>query len=148
MYTKNSIRPEWIIEGFNNEEPIIWAKEFASFLARSGGQYIKETNIVFAEEKTLSTSKLRKFFGQVKRIQAEGFDNSKSKLLMLSPQLAYTVGRDKKVVRGQRVNETKINFLADELIAGLRYVTEKPHFKNFVNLMEAIVAYHKAEGGE
>lgn len=149
MYKKGSIKPEWITEGFTDESPVAWAKEFATFLAKKESpQYLLNCKTETATEKALSTSKLRKFFGQVKRIQADKYENSKDKVFMLSPQLAYAVGRDKKNVKGKVVNETRINYLSSELTTALSHIKNEKHFKNFVNIMEAIVAYHKAEGGE
>lgn len=138
-YTPNSLQLDWIVNGINNDNPIKWAEEFGTFLA---------TNEDNRGKKKLTTTQLRKFFGQLKRIQAEGYSTiKKHQLLMLKPQLAYAVGRDKQA--------TKIDSFEKELSKAISKVAEaeeqaegEKRFKNFVSLTEAIVAYHKAKGGE
>lgn len=90
--------------------------------------------------KKLSTSQIRKFFGSIKRIQAS-FEKSKGEILLLDPKLAYAMGRDK--------GDSKIKDLYPLLSPMIREIKEdKAKFNNFVNTLEAIVAYHKAAGGE
>lgn len=117
--------------------------------------------------KKLSTSQLRRFFGTLKRLQAIGFsEKNAAQLLRLKPLLAYAVGRDKKNGR----QTTKIGKFYQELSIAIDFVMDatenvveekvKPqtpqwnsaqlisqYFNNFVNLVEAIVAYHKFKGG-
>jgi len=83
---------------------------------------------------SVKTSQLRKFFGAVKKIQAD-FDNSKGDIVLLNPKLAYAVGRNQK---------SKIKDLYGVLSPLIEKIGEdKKKFKNFVNVFEAIVAYHK-----
>lgn len=83
---------------------------------------------------SVKTSQLRKFFGAVKKIQAD-FDNSKGEIILLNPQLAYAVGRNQR---------SKIKDLYEVLSPLIEAIGEdKTRFKNFVNVFEAIVAYHK-----
>lgn len=157
MYRKNSLRADWITnkEGLG-EAAIEWAEGFGSFLATFKGTYQDSSGkTISSNEKELSTTQLRRFFGQIKRLQAavqsneKGFDAEKrSELLMLKPQLAYAVGRNKKRFRGKLGDETKIGHFYDELKDAMGYVKETQHFKNFVNLVEAVVAYHKLAGGQ
>jgi len=63
---------------------------------------------------------------------------------MLKAQLAYANGRDKKLGK----NQTKIDVFYNELSSAIDYIQNEKHFRNFVNIVEAIVAYHKAAGGE
>ena len=92
----------------------------------------------------VSTSQIRKLFGSIKRIQA-GFEKSKGEIILLEPKLAYAVGRDKK----GGSNKTKIDELFRLLSPLIREIKEdKLRFQNFVNVLESIVAYHKAAGGE
>jgi CRISPR type III-A-associated protein Csm2 len=132
--------------------PIEWAIAFAKFLVAKGSKDING-NVVAdftCYEKPLTTSQIRKFFGVVKKIQAEGYDKNKVKLAMLEPQLAYAVGKDKKYdkEKQQIVSQTKILYFYEEISLAIRAIQQKEHFQNFVNLLEAIVAYHKAEGGK
>jgi len=64
---------------------------------------------------------------------------------MLKVQLAYANGRDKKE---GGTNKTKICYFYEKLSSAIDFIDTKEHFKNFVNVVEAIVAFHKAAGGE
>lgn len=110
-------------------------------LLKKWGDYLA-TDDGFGRDKVgkLSTSQIRKFFGSIKRIQAS-FDKSKNEILLLEPKLAYAMGRDK--------GKSKIKDLYPLLSPMIRDIQEnKDKFQNFVNVLEAIVAYHKAAGGE
>lgn len=88
----------------------------------------------------MTTSQVRNFFGEIRRIQMKGYDNNKGAFQMLKPKLAYAVARSKgqnKIRDFQRV--------VNELIV---QVATENDYNNFVNFMEAIVAYHKANGGK
>jgi CRISPR-associated protein Csm2 len=133
---------DWVQNGIQSAT-VTWAETFARDLA--------SRRVVPAQgrdrEKTIkpmSTTQLRKFFGEIKRIQAIGFNTSDAKddVLMLKPKLAYAVGRDK--------GETKIKDFYDKMSIALDAIDlqNEKHFKNFVKIFESIVAYHKAAGGE
>lgn len=149
-YEENTFKPEWIQnETGLTRESIQWAREFGKFLAKTKYENNKKV------KEQLSTSQIRRFFGLIKRLQAKGYDeNSRSDLLMLTPQLAYAVGRDKKKIRGKVVDTSKIHYFYQEISSAIDAInageieTEQKYFKNFVNLVEAIVAYHKFAGGE
>jgi CRISPR type III-A-associated protein Csm2 len=159
-YKRKSIEVSWISQSETwhckeNEEiasPIAWAISFAEFLVVRGNtdKESKKVAEFICDEKPLTTSQIRKFFGVIKKIQAEGYDKNKIKLAMLEPQLAYAVGKDKKYdsTKRENINQTKIVYLYEEISKALRTVKSAEHFQNFVNLLEAIVAYHKAKGGE
>lgn len=88
----------------------------------------------------MSTSQIRRFYGALKRIQAD-FENLKGEILLLEPKLAYAMGRDEK--------KSKIDEFYKELSPLIRDINEdEKKFKNFVSIVEAIVAYHKAQGGK
>jgi len=90
-----------------------------------------------SEKEKVKTTQLRKFFGAVKKIQAD-FENKKNEIVLLSPKLAYAVGRNKN-------NKVKdLYSLLNPLINNIN--EDKKKFKNFVNVFEAIVAYHKEKG--
>ena len=61
--------------------------------------------------------------------------------------LAYAVGRDKKIIKGQIENQTRILEFYQELTIAIDGVLEskdlKISFDNFKNILEATVAYHK-----
>ena len=82
----------------------------------------------------LTTSQLRKFFGEVKRQQMEGYDTTR--FILLKPKLAYAVGRAKE--RNAKIND--FYFVISNAIDRVR---NEQQFKNFILIFEAIVAYHK-----
>ena len=110
--------------------------QFAEF-----GNYLAEKE---DQAEPLTTSQLRKFFGEVKRQQMTGYDNTE--FVMLKPKLAYAVGRAKQ--NGRKGKYQKIedfySVMADA-IDKVEASTDKPKaFKNFITAFEAIVAYHKS----
>jgi CRISPR-associated protein Csm2 len=109
---------------------------------KSWGEYFANN----AGGRKVSTSQLRKFFGEIKRIQAD-FDNCKVDLILLDPKIAYAVGRAKKDARqGELVKIEDFYNQITPLIG--RIGDDHLKFKRFVQLCEAIVAYHKQFGGD
>ncbi len=98
---------------------------------------------------TLSTSKLRKFFGAVKKIQVSGkFEEDEYRAFkLLMPKLAYDVGREKnkqhKIVDFYFAIKEMSDQVENPAIAQDKKEPQK-QFKNFVELLESIVAYFKA----
>jgi CRISPR-associated protein Csm2 len=109
-----------------NRDGIEFAQKFGSALAANG--------------RGMTTSQIRNFFGEVKRIQMNGFgkESSQTAFLLLQPKLAYAAKR-----------------AGNDYVDEFRKVMDKVHvavnseneFQNFVNFLEAILAYHKAAGG-
>lgn len=93
----------------------------------------------------MTTSQLRKFFGEVKRQQIHGYNESS--FVMLSPKLAYAVGRAKKEMKNG-VKYCKIEDFLKVFENAIKQVGNSENkdkaFKNFIAIFEAIVAYHKA----
>lgn len=88
----------------------------------------------------MTTSQIRKFFGEVKRIQAD-FTKYKDDVPLLAAKLAYAVGRQK--------GKGKIKIFYDEFISGIKAIDGKPeNFTRFVKLLESTVAFHKFHGGK
>ena len=116
-------------------------KAWGEFLAKQDNKIERDRN---GRERNLtinalSTSQIRKFFGEIKRIQAD-FENSKNEIVLLDPKIAYAVGRSKKD------GNSKIDDFYKQVSPLLREIKEdKKKFKNFVNVVEAIVAYHKSK---
>ncbi|WP_157972011.1 type III-A CRISPR-associated protein Csm2 [Pleomorphovibrio marinus] len=108
----------------------------------------------FAEDLNpyIKTSKLRKFYGEVKRIQVKGISENSEKIAfrMLKPKLAYAVGRESKD------EAIALRCLNEFISEGLNIVDksfgdakiEKLYYNNFVNLFESIIAFHKYHGGK
>lgn len=103
------------------EKTVSFAKRFGEYLGRDEGD-------------KLTTNQLRKFFGEIKRQQLQGYDESC--FVMLKPKLAYAVGRANK--------NNKIKDFYKVIAEAMGHVHNEKQFKNFVQIFEAIVAYHKA----
>ena len=116
-------------------ETISFAEEFGTYLAE------KDNN---SNEDPLTTTQLRRFFGEVKRQQITEYDETE--FVMLKPKLAYAVGRAKK--SGKEGRHQKIEDFYTVLADAIDNVVSSPNKplarKNFTTAFEAIVAYHKA----
>lgn len=127
-FTEN-LNPKWIREGIN-QEAVDWTDKFAKYLAPQQ-RY---------DRNALTTSQLRKFFGQLRRIEAD-YDKLKSEIPLLKPKLAYAVGRAK--------GQNKIRDFYNQMEIGFAALDgSKETFNHFINLTESIVAFHKFHGGE
>lgn len=122
------------------EDTVDFAEKFGKHLAVDDVSEYTDRNTgkpkTKVERKKLTTSQLRKFFGEVKRQQIKGFD--KTEFTLLRPKLAYAVGRvaDK---------EAKINDFNYVISEAIKLVENEDDFKRFIKIFEAIVAYHKSE---
>jgi CRISPR-associated protein Csm2 len=119
-----TIKPEWIKNGAN--------EEMVSFAEDCGKKLVAGN---------LTNSKIRSIYGEIKRIQgAKDFEKSKTSFYLLKPKVAYAQGREPK-------NNGLILF--KEIFDGaFKLVTDDKTYENFCNLMEAILAYHRAFGGK
>ena len=114
----------------------------------------------------LTTSQLRRFFGEVKRQQSIGY--KESSFVLIKPKLAYAVGRAKKdskssynkiedlyyilsnaidiVIQEEKKKEKAVEESQNEVERKKALLEKGKHlpFKNFISIFEAIVAYHKA----
>jgi CRISPR-associated protein Csm2 len=114
-----------------------FAERFGKYLGVDEKFSVQDINGKTFEKKRqkLTTSQLRKFFGEIKRQQAKGYDSTD--FILLKPKLAYAVGRAKD-------ENAKINDFYFVLSDAIDKVKSPEHFKNFIKIFEAIVAYHKA----
>ena len=86
--------------------------------------------------RNLKTAQIRKVYGAVKKIQmSEEFN--RNELIMLKPKLAYAAAR-----------KSEVEDLKDVLTQAINQVDNADKFKNFVDFFEAILAYHRAYGGD
>jgi CRISPR-associated protein Csm2 len=156
------LKTEWITDQID-DTAVSWANSFGIYLAdgikrdksnepipEKDGYGVPKTNFnnltnkrepVYERQKALSTSQLRKFFGEIRRIQADLQQHeyfNKQDLILLKPKLAYQVGREK-----DKLKDAKIRDFYKQISEAIDAVTTKEHFKRFVKLVEAIVAYHK-----
>ncbi len=143
-YPDQTMEKSWVKEGITLDV-VKWTESFGKFLCAFG----EEKPL----KKALTTGQLRKFFGEVKRIDADVLRH-KAEIPMLKPLLAYAVGRDKKSSRNGMINKTRIEEFGKELsvaIDAIRLDNDeflKSDYKNFVQIFESIVAYHKFYGGQ
>lgn len=99
----------------------------------------------------LTTSQIRNIFGTVRRIEMNWPEEARSDeeqqrqtraqrdLLLLKPKMAYQAKRE----RGRGVGTlTRVLTDAIDLVDG-----DRIRFQRFVDFFEAILAYHKAHGG-
>lgn len=133
IWDKTDLIPEKEIKETVSEKTVDYAKRFGSFLGTD--DYSEDNN----GRRRLSASKLtsnqlRKFFGEVKRQQMQGYN--KTDFVMLKPKLAYAVGRADK--------SSKIKDFYLVMSDAIDKVSDEKSFRNFISIFEAIVAYHKA----
>ncbi len=135
-YPIEKIQQRWIQDKVD-DAAVNWAKSFGEFLQ------LKD------QSDPLTTSQIRKFFGELKRIQADP-EKYQDDVPLLKAKLAYAVGRGTTFNFGRAVCKTKIKEFYEELEKGINFIRPgvKKDLVNFVKLIEAIVAYHKYFGGK
>ena len=89
-YPQQKLKKEWIQESIS-DETVTWAKSFGKYLQSHENK-----------SEPLSTSQIRRFFGEIKRIQADPI-KYKNDIPLLKAKLAYSVGRDIKKDRNERL---------------------------------------------
>ena len=100
-------------------------------------------NIKKNKSDSLTTSQIRIAFGEMRKIQMNGY--SLSDFLMLKPKLAYAVKRHDK----KGLNEFyKIFVWAYDAVDTKDISAASKHFENFMQVMESLLAYHKFHGGK
>jgi len=120
---KLSFDPNWIKSGAD--------KALVSF-AEIAGKYMAKNK--------LTNSKIRNIYGEIKRIQMGEFEKEKSSFFLLKPKVAYAVGRDPQI-EGLKLFKIIFDLCYNE-------VNNDHTYKNFCNVIEAILAYHRANGGK
>ena len=114
-------KSNWIKDGADDSIND-WAKDSGHFMA----------------EKGLTSSKIRNIYGELKRIQMGGFDREKSSFYLLKAKVAYAYAReDKSKNEGIKLFKKLYDKISEDVDS-----TDK--YNNFCNLIEAILAYHKA----
>ena len=131
---KHEFKPEWIKEGIKND-CISFAQDFGNYLAKN----------------KLTTSQIRNVFGEVKRIQLSGFNNKKTDFHLFKPKIAYSTRRAEDKAKGDQKQAFRdfreILNKAHEAVEPEEANSES-RFQNFVDFLEAILAFHKAAGGK
>lgn len=85
----------------------------------------------------VSTSQIRRIFGDLKRRQYRDFN--KDQIQLIRPKLAYTFARH-STNKGMDLLLGTLDFLLEK-------VKSEDEFNNLVNFFESILAYHKKYGG-
>jgi CRISPR-associated protein Csm2 len=102
----------------------------------------------------LTKSQIRGVFGTVRQIQAgwerNVHEQNMRQVLLLKPRLAYQGAREPKVLPLAKVLSGAIDLVAEtkDLARDQVTVVQRARFGNFVDLFEAILAYHTAAGGK
>lgn len=109
-----------LVRDFN--QAFITSSEHTKDMIKFAENLVRQTGV--------SASQIRTIYGQIKKIQMNGFNQRQ--VLLIKPQLAYMKARNKKATS-----------LADVLIKAIDTVDSEADFKRFCEFMEAIVAYHK-----
>ena len=108
----------------------------------------KATGTALARQ--LTTSQIRNIFGEVRRIEMDwsptkvDADDAFRRVVLLQPKLAYQAKRE----RGRGVEE--LQQVLEPCIEEIRKAPKEQrrlYFQRFVDFFEAILAYHKAAGG-
>lgn len=137
IYPDNQLDVSWVNGNIPiSQEAIEWVSSFGKYLSTKDGNF-----------DPLTTSQLRKFFGELKRIQAD-FEKAVNEVPLLKAKLAYAVGRD---FSDKKKNyQTKLHKFYEQLKLGIDEVEKtqdlkekKIRFSNFVKIVEATVAFHK-----
>lgn len=117
-----------------------WVK---SGINKNGIDYAEKLGRALVDLK-FSTSQFRNFYGELKRIQLRGIEGQKSPFHLLKPKLAYAAKRASS--RGAELFKEEV-FKAHEAVA-IDDEGFAGRFANFCDLVEAILAFHKAYGGK
>jgi len=131
------------------------AKDYADRLIVEGDSkalvIVAKAMGIVLKGKGVTSSQVRNIFGYVKKIEvAESTctgptlgDKSYGKLILLSPKLAYAIGR------ANRPSDEGLKLMKhvfDECIEKIEKNSDR--FKRFMSFFEAILSYHKYYGGK
>lgn len=99
----------------------------------------------------LATNQIRTLFGEVRQIQAQWSmsDNQQQlayrRMVLLKPKMAYRARKERGKAVGDLV--AVLDPALDEVIKEKDPKKQREAFQRFVEFFEAILAYHKAFGG-
>lgn len=133
-FNKNDFKTNWIAADNLHENAVPFAEEF--------GKHLCDLQQDRPGREAMTTSQIRNFFGEVRRIQAKGYEKDKTAFLLLRPKLAYAQAR---VV--SKLGRSRITDFREVIDKAHQAVGNGDHFQNFVDFLEATLAYHKFYGG-
>ena len=141
--TKAEVAAEKAINGYKSIKDLYpWKTEWITTQTDKDLTYFAEKLGKTLADKNygLTNSKIRSIYGEIKRIQTSGYEKQKPSFYLLRPKMAYAAGRE---LENAGVQLFKL-FFED----AWKEVQDEKTFKNFCNLIEAVLAYHKAFGGK
>lgn len=113
---------------------------------------ISKETIIYADgmgkklkEEGLTTSQIRNVFGEMRKIQMNGFEGEKASFLLLRPKLAYAVKRQN--AKGMEAFYDLFCVAYDAVDTDNAQAASK-QFDQLLQIMEAVLAYHKYHGGQ
>ena len=129
--------PDWVRNGFKNKEDIDSIEHFGIYLAdakkNNYGVWKKGNNAI-------STSQIRIIYGEILRLKMQFNETA---MLLLRPKIAYAASRN----RGDAYRALQeVVKLAIDTVAESN--DKQKAFANLASFFEAIIAYHKAHGGD
>jgi CRISPR-associated protein Csm2 len=136
----DDFKANWITQGID-DKTVEFAEIFGFYLCNAF--YDERDKQWKSGKNAMTTSQIRNIYGEIKRIQAKGYDKEKSSFLLLRPKLAYAEAR---VTAKEK--ESRIKAFRSVMERAHQYVINTENFDNFVNLFEATLAYHKFYGGK
>lgn len=137
--------PNWVTDPKGlPPEAIDFAEDFGKHLASPF--WNEKAQKVTVGRNAMTTTQLRNFFGELRRIQAMGFEGNETDFYMLKPKLAYTCARELKNKKDNRIGD--FEKALRPLIEAVAKSGKAKSFTNFTKFVEAIVAFHKYHGGE
>lgn len=133
-FTSPSESPEYVFGNANYQSSWITNEADSKLVefAETMGKYMAENG--------LTNSKIRSIYGEIKRVQMGEFVKEKASFYLLRPKVAYALGRDPKNM-GLQLFKLVFDTCSKD-------VSNQKTYLNFCNLLEAILAYHKANGGK
>lgn len=138
FYEALTFNDEWIIKGAD--------KDLIEY-AEKAGEYMAP--LYKGEKQCLSKSQIRNVYGEIKRIQLKGINTmeGKTSFMLLKPKVAYAEGRNKTM--GLSLFKKIFDDAWDATSKCLENESSSIiAYNNFCALLEAILAYHKAYGGQ
>ncbi len=125
--------PGWITKGIT-KDTVTYAEKL--------GQYLKKQKY--------SSSQIRNIFGEIKRLEMQGWSKTtETSLLLFKPKLAYGAARQSmKDSKEAASNLTEILKTGIDSIIDSEENNKETALKNFSQIFEAVLAYHKAFGGK
>lgn len=112
-----------------DKDTISFAHDFGKFIASNG----------------LTTSQIRIAFGELRKIQMNGFNQEKTSFIMLKAKLAYAVKRHDKIGLTEFYN---LFSKAYDAVDTMNIEAGTKQFDNLLQIIEAVLAYHKFHGGK